>query len=124
MTKLSEHFDDSEFRCKCCKKLPTAGMDKDLINLLEDIRTKLNKPVTITSGYRCEKHNEACGGAPKSQHLLGQAADIQVSGMSAAEVHLFIEHHFYKRAKGLGKYPRFTHVDVRDGAITRWNGNG
>ena len=122
MTALSEHFDDSEFRCKCCKKLPIDGMNKELIQLLEDIRIKLDTPVNITSGYRCEKHNTACGGKPKSQHLLGSAADIQVNSMSAAEVHLFLEHNFYKRCKGLGKYPKFVHVDVRDGNLARWNG--
>lgn len=122
MAKISDHFDSNEFKCKCCGQLPKGGMNPELIALLEDIRAKLDKPISITSGYRCESHNMKCGGKPKSQHMLGNAADIQVSGVSAAEVHMFIEHNFYKRAVGLGKYPSFTHVDVRDGEIARWNG--
>jgi uncharacterized protein YcbK (DUF882 family) len=82
---------------------------------------KLDKPIIITSGYRCEDHNRECGGKPKSQHMLGSAADITVPGLSADKVHAFIEHNFSNRAKGLGKYPSFTHIDVRGGGLVRWN---
>ena len=31
----------------------------------------------MTSGYRCGRLNKAVGGAAKSQHMYGQAADIR-----------------------------------------------
>lgn len=122
--KLSENFDDSEFKCKCCGKLPEGGINPKLIELLQALRDKLGKSITITphGGYRCEHQNKLSGGAIRSQHLLGNAADIKVAGMSAHEVHDYIASHFNQRAKGLGKYPTFTHVDVRDGNHARWNG--
>ena len=44
--------------------------------MLERIRTTLNCPVVVTSGYRCEKLNLAVGGATTSDHPQGHAADI------------------------------------------------
>ncbi len=44
-------------------------------NVLEPARAALG-PLAVRSGYRCKKLNSAIGGATKSQHLLGQAADI------------------------------------------------
>jgi uncharacterized protein YcbK (DUF882 family) len=120
MSKLSENFDSDEFKCHCCGKLPEGGMNPKLIELLQAIREKLGKSITIMSGYRCESHNQVCGGAKHSQHVLGNAADIKVAGMDAHKVHEYIASHFNQRAKGLGKYNTFTHIDVRDGTNAKW----
>jgi len=121
MTKLSENFDSGEFKCHCCGKLPEHGMNPKLIELLQAIREKIGKSISITSGYRCESHNKDCGGAKHSQHVLGNAADIKVAGMAAHEVHDYLASHFNQRCKGLGKYQNFTHIDVRDDHA-RWSG--
>ena len=44
--------------------------------MLERIRTTLNCPVVVTSGYRCEALNLAVGGSSTSDHPRGHAADI------------------------------------------------
>ncbi len=44
--------------------------------VLDPLRELYGKPVTVTSGYRCAELNALVGGAPSSQHLAGQAADI------------------------------------------------
>lgn len=44
--------------------------------VLQPIRDKYGKSITVTSGYRCEKLNKAVGGSKTSQHRYGQAADI------------------------------------------------
>lgn len=50
---------------------------KELAKLLEKVRERLgNKPILVTSGYRCWALNQAVGGVPSSQHVLGQAADF------------------------------------------------
>lgn len=50
-------------------------------NVLEPARTAYGEPIYITSGYRCPALNKAVGGKPTSQHLRGEAADLQVRGV-------------------------------------------
>ena len=46
--------------------------------VLQPIRDSLEMPVRVTSGYRCEKLNKAIGGSSKSQHVKGEAADVEL----------------------------------------------
>ena len=48
------------------------------MEVLQPLRDYLEKPVVISSGYRCSEVNKAVGGVRGSQHLRGEAADIQV----------------------------------------------
>lgn len=50
-------------------------------NVLEPSRVAYGEPIYITSGYRCPALNKAVGGKPTSQHLRGEAADLQVRGV-------------------------------------------
>jgi uncharacterized protein YcbK (DUF882 family) len=50
-------------------------------NVLEKIRIHFGRPLSINSGYRGPKLNKAIGGAKNSQHMTGQAADIEMVGM-------------------------------------------
>ena len=48
------------------------------INLLQPLRDSLpDGIIRISSGYRCERLNKKVKGAKGSQHLTGQAADVQ-----------------------------------------------
>lgn len=55
-------------------------------NVLQPLRESLGKPITITSGYRCERLNKRVKGAKNSQHVLGQAADLKIDGMTTEEI--------------------------------------
>lgn len=46
---------------------------------LQPIRERLGVPLTITSGYRCLGLNRLIGSSDRSQHRLGQAADVKIS---------------------------------------------
>ena len=54
-------------------------------NFVQKVRDNFG-PTTINSGYRGPELNEAVGGSKKSQHCHGQAADIEVPGVSNYEV--------------------------------------
>jgi len=113
---ISENFSREEFACKCGCGFNTA--DKELVHILEKVRTKFNSPVTINSACRCEKHNHTIGGSTGSKHKLGIAADIVVKGVNAAEVYAYLCS-IAAGKYGIGKYNTFTHIDVRS-TMARW----
>lgn len=45
--------------------------------ILQPLRDATKTPIIVSSGYRCLRVNTVIGGAAKSQHLTGEAADIQ-----------------------------------------------
>lgn len=59
---------------------PSAAVVKNLTALvdkvLDPLRELYGKPIYISSGYRCPRLNKAVGGVANSQHLTGQAVDI------------------------------------------------
>ena len=58
-----------------------------------------------------------------SQHILGKAADIQISDMEPAEVYNTIDNlagHGHILQGGLGKYNSFVHYDIRKTKV-RWD---
>ena len=56
------------------------NLRKLCIGTLEPLREKLQQPVVITSGFRCQQLNEIIVHASrKSQHMSGQAADFHVA---------------------------------------------
>lgn len=48
--------------------------------VLEPLRRRFGV-IRITSGYRCKRVNELVGGAPTSQHMRGEAADISIGSL-------------------------------------------
>jgi uncharacterized protein YcbK (DUF882 family) len=118
--QLSTHFKSEEFACHC--GCGASEVNPKLVELLEDIREVTEHPIIITSGRRCEAKNKECGGKPKSQHLLGNAADIQVKGFTSRRLRDLIEKRFGAKVGGLGEYKTFVHVDVRTGTPARWHG--
>ena len=71
MTRLSEHFDSSEFACKDGTPVPDAAIPalKELcIHILEPLRRKYGR-CRVNSGYRTRSYNGKIGGARYSQHV-------------------------------------------------------
>ena len=116
--KVSENFRVREFAC-------TDGsdpifIDTELVTVLQKVRARFGKSVTITSAYRTPTKNKACGGSTYSQHLYGKAADVKISGVSPKKVAAYAET-ILKNKGGIGIYPTFTHIDVRS-TKARWKG--
>ena len=89
-TPVTMHFTIEElYASETAKRLgidnkPTTQKMIHLVYLaayvLEPLRVAMNRPIHISSGYRCEKLNKAVGGVYNSQHLKGQAVDIDIQG--------------------------------------------
>lgn len=111
---VTPHFRLGEFACKHCQSLILAYLP-DLATILEEVRSSIgDKPITITSGYRCPIHNRNVGGAPASQHLYGKAADVVAKGVPYNVVADAAEQVFGNTG-GVLRYPKkkFTHIDLR-----------
>ena len=70
---------------------PPANAMKDMqllcVDVLEQLRIAIgDKPIRITSGFRCPQLNKLLKSSDTSQHLLGRAADFYVPGMDLLEV--------------------------------------
>lgn len=79
-------FTEKEFRCRCCGCNEYPENTQALVtNVLDPAREKLGRPITVNSGYRCRHHNETVGGAVKSRHMAGEAADITCSDNALLE---------------------------------------
>lgn len=115
--QLSANFRVAEFACH--DGSDTVLISGELVALLQKIRDHFGKPVTINSAYRTPAWNAKQGGAPKSQHLLGMAADITISGVTPLAIAQYAEF-LQPECGGIGVYQAFTHVDVR-AVRTRWD---
>lgn len=60
-------------------------------NILERVRSSFGKPVMINSGYRSPALCEAIGSKATSQHCKGEAADIEIYGVSNYDLAKYIE---------------------------------
>lgn len=114
--KLSKNFSSKEFQCKCSyPDCIEQRVSVDLIENLQKLRDEHSSSITITSGYRCEKHNKDIGGSPRSQHIHGNAADLKTSNMTKL---LSLVEKFFKAIGN--NIPSFIHVDERRDRQRRW----
>ena len=98
--QLSKHFKLEEFTKsmtatrKGIDNTPGAGDNKNLENvcyeILEPVRAKFDKPVTVTSGYRSEALCEAIG-SKTSQQMQGQAVDFEITGVPNIQVAYWLQ---------------------------------
>lgn len=81
---------------------------------LEEVRSKAagNKPIIVTSGYRCPELNKAVGGAANSAHVLGLAADINQPGMTPYEFGLAIQRAGIEFDQLIHEFGRWVHIGL------------
>lgn len=100
--KLTENFSLSEL-CKSQvaerKGLPNNPSSDHITNLkklaesvLQPLRNHYESPVIITSGYRSAELCLAINSVITSQHAKGQAADLEIIGVSNYDVFKWIKH--------------------------------
>lgn len=109
MKKLAPNFKPEELMCPCCG---VCKMDKKLLTNLQALRNLLARPLIITSGYRCEKHNREIGGTTRSRHLTGQAVDIALNKVATSDKRKYLDG-ATSLFNGIGIGTNLIHVDVR-----------
>lgn len=117
--QLSKNFKVKEFACQ--DGTDTIFVARELPMVLQYIRMRTGKALTINSAYRTESRNKAVGGTAGSQHLYGTAADIKTpSGYTPAKM-ATIAREIMPDWGGVGIYSWGIHVDVRE-KKSDWNG--
>ena len=60
-------------------------------HILQPVRDRFERVVSVSSGYRSEKLCLAIGSKTTSQHAKGQAADFEIYGLSNQELATYIK---------------------------------
>ena len=113
-----KYFSYDEIKCKC--KYPdceTVTFASDLLECLDSIREEWGKPIVVTSGLRCLRHNADVGGAKKSNHTKGKAVDI---AMPQSELIPFIALCHKKGIAGIGLAKGWMHLQKTRGNYKCW----
>ena len=88
------------------------GMTPEALAAWERLTTNYGQPLNVLSAYRDPDRNAAVGGAKGSQHLHGNAVDVDVSGLSEAERIALIQQARSAGFQGVGVYDNSLHFDV------------
>ena len=110
MGATGPHFSDAELACPHCH---VNNCRQGLVDALETFRSRVGRPVIVDSAYRCPQHNSQVGGAGKSEHVEGLAADLRVNGMTAAELEAVARRIPAIRGIGRADFQDYLHIDVR-----------
>lgn len=116
----SKNLTWGELACKDGTSYPQEFIDDgrifNLATVFERIRMLAgNAPIIILSAYRTPTWNRKIGGARNSQHLLGRALDLKHSRLDVNDFYKLIRDNVKELGvKGLGRYPTFVHIDIRN----------
>ncbi|MEY4538341.1 MAG: hypothetical protein RLZZ306_98 [Bacteroidota bacterium] len=83
------------------------------VNILEPLRTLVGKSINIQSGYRNPTVNSLVGGSVSSQHKKGQAADINVEGMTPSELFNIIRNSTMPYDQLIDEFSSWIHVSYK-----------
>lgn len=90
-----------------------------LCGALEQVRALFDAPIIISSGYRSEKVNRLIGGASKSQHTQGLAADFTVIEVSPRDTVRRISNSTIPFDQLILEFDNWVHLSVSLGAPRR-----
>lgn len=113
---ISVYFSRTEVACKCGCGFDS--MDVETLRIADEVREFVGRPITPSSGCRCETHNRTEGGSKRSQHVRARAMDLPVDDPKTVYDWLCMR---YPGRYGFGVYNTFVHVDTRTGGPARWD---
>lgn len=88
------------------------GVNEDVVRRFAQLQGVAGRTFNVNSGYRSKAHNARVGGASKSQHIHGNAIDIDVSDLSKEERTKLIDTASALGFRGIGVYNTALHLDT------------
>ena len=95
-------------------------------NVFQPVRDHFGVPIGVTSGYRCKELNKAIGGSKYSQHIIGEALDIDADiyeGVTNAEIFNYIKDNLEWDQMiwefGTDEEPNWIHVSYKESGRNR-----
>jgi len=127
-SKVSTFFTVGEVCMRDSRRIPTDQATKNdilwLARELDNVRRAWGGPILVDSWYRPSQINREVGGAPRSQHINGLAADIRPGDGNVTGLQSWLDHGLWKN-RALGYGARWgsgnVHVDLRFGRIRFWH---
>jgi hypothetical protein len=106
------NFSKGEFDCT---QTGENEMSIELLEKLQELRTRLNKPIIVTSGYRSPKHSIEASKPKPGYHSKGIAVDIGCNSQDAYDIVrlAFLIGFTGIRVSQKNGLPRFIHLDLR-----------
>ena len=104
-----KYFKPEEIACRGTGQI---FVNKEALDKIDMLRSRMNKPMRINSSFRSALHNAKIGGAPFSAHSVrggASAFDISLNGFDKSEL--------INCSKGVGftgfgiNYKTFLHID-------------
>ena len=113
--RLTRSFTWDEMACPCCNE---CIMDVGFMYSLQKVRNEFSKAMIVTSGYRCQKHNQSLQGG--QDHPKGIAADIKVTDLH--DRYKLIQIAMRSGFSRIGVYDGHIHLSTRPGKTYLWIG--
>jgi len=106
MSRYFSYSTDPMLACSCCK---AKGMSPSFLDLMDQIRDAVGEPLTVTSGYRCPKHNAKVSSTGSTgPHTTGRAIDIKADSRLRF---LLIQAALKQGITRIGVADNFIHID-------------
>lgn len=108
------NFNQWEFTCKCgCGK---CEIKEEVVAMCQALRDEIDRPIGITSGYRCPDHNKALekiGASKSSGHMDGTEVDI--SAIDSTLRYSILAFAYDRGVKRIGaRYKSFIHLGLSE----------
>jgi len=112
------HFSEAELACHH----GVNGCTQALVDAAEALRAVIGKPMRVNDAFRCPLCNgKLKNAATHSQHLLGNAMDFEVEGMTGAELEAAAHQVTTIRGIGRSDHKNYLHIDVRPALVlVKW----
>ena len=111
---ITPNFSTDEMQCQC--GCGANDMDDEFMRMLQALRKDMQGPLRVSSGFRCEDHNQSVSTTGRNcPHTLAKATDILISGERAMVLFEKARHIGFS---GIGlsqkgnRASRFVHLDT------------